>query len=115
MKRRRLADGGRLSATGEKKESINPMDGIANLADVMLVLACGLMVALIVSWNVDIGRSETLVGVDEGTQMTEVDGVTQPDGTTGTPSEGNGYEEMGKVYRDPTTGKLYMVLEGEAS
>ena len=32
----------------------NPMDGLGNLADAMLVLAVGIMLALIVNWKVDI-------------------------------------------------------------
>jgi hypothetical protein len=35
-------------------EDINPLDGLINLADVMLVLAWGLMLALIIAWNIDI-------------------------------------------------------------
>ena len=31
----------------------NPMDSLTNLFDVMLVFACGLMVALVMSLNVD--------------------------------------------------------------
>ncbi|MGL4483643.1 MAG: DUF2149 domain-containing protein, partial [Anaerovoracaceae bacterium] len=37
-----------------KSEEVNPMDGMASLADVMLVFACGLIVALIAAWNVDV-------------------------------------------------------------
>lgn len=86
----------------------NPMEGAANLADCMLVLACGLMLAVIVSWNVDFGRSETLVGIEQGQQLTELDGMDESSQDSFAGSEG--YEEMGKVYRDPDTGKLYMVV-----
>lgn len=86
----------------------NPLEGAANLADCMLVLACGLMLAVIVSWNVDFGRSETLVGVEQGQELTELEGLNEE---SAAPFEGEqGYEEMGKVYRDPTSGKLYMVV-----
>ena len=36
----------------------NPLEMMANLMDVMLVFACGLMLALIVNWNVDLGGQE---------------------------------------------------------
>ena len=36
----------------------NPLEMMANLMDVMLVFACGLMLALIVNWNVDLGGSQ---------------------------------------------------------
>ena len=35
-------------------EEEDPTSGLSNLADCMLVLACGLMVALVVAWNVDL-------------------------------------------------------------
>lgn len=41
----------------EGGEEVNPMEGVANLADVMLVLAVGMMLALVVAWNVDIASS----------------------------------------------------------
>ena len=37
-----------------QEAEVNPMDGVANLADAMLVLAVGIMLALILNWNVDI-------------------------------------------------------------
>ena len=36
---------------------VNPMDSISNLADAMLVLAVGIMLALIINWNVDISSA----------------------------------------------------------
>ncbi len=50
---KRLSDR-KLSSQGEE-DSVNPMDGLANLADVMLILAVGIMLALVINWNVDIG------------------------------------------------------------
>ena len=48
----------RLSARSLRSRSdeapVNPMDSISNLADAMLVLAVGIMLALIINWNVDI-------------------------------------------------------------
>ena len=59
MKRRRRR-GERFS-----DESVDPMNYVSNLSDAMLVLAVGMMLALIVHWNVDIstgGRSSENVG-----------------------------------------------------
>ncbi len=47
-------------------EDINPMDGMANLADMMLVFACGLMLALITYWNVDVSGVTGGVNADVG-------------------------------------------------
>ena len=52
MKRRNGS--GRLSSRIGTCEEINPLDGLANLADVMLVFACGLMLALITYWNLSL-------------------------------------------------------------
>ncbi len=47
----------------------NPLEMMANLMDVMLVFACGLMLALIVNWNVDLGGQE--VDYVSGQEITE--------------------------------------------
>ncbi len=95
------------------EEDINPLDGLINIADVMLVLAAGLMLALIINWNIDIGGAgRSTVPVSQGQEVSGMQGLN---------SEGNGdkaidyqqYEKMGVVYKDPTTGKLYMVTSGD--
>jgi hypothetical protein len=96
--------GGRLGSWSEKgdKESINPLASLANLADVMLVFACGLMLALIVNWNVDVAPSSS--GVDD---MYEIDQVIEnPDENIS-----DDLEEVGKVFKDPETGKWYFKNE----
>lgn len=87
-------------------EDFNPMEGMANLADVMLVFACGLILALIINWNVDV----TTMAPAEEPEKYEVEGVD--DNAEQTLDSEAGLEEMGKVYRDPETGKYY-VVEGE--
>jgi len=84
------------------------MDGLANLADCMLVLACGLLLSLIVSWNLDIAVDETVASPNESA-VSEVDGVENSD--LNSIDENSGYKEMGKVYKDPKTGQLYMVID----
>jgi hypothetical protein len=88
-------------------ESVNPMDSMSNLADVMLVLAVGFMLALIINWNVDVSATAK-------TDTTEPPSLTEIEGSTGgeeTPlDDDTAYEELDvAVYRDPVTGKLYMV------
>ena len=84
----------------------SPMEGLANLADLMLVLACGLMLSLVISWNVDLARDIDMTGLEQGPEISELEGLEEnPDGLT----EGIGYEELGTVYKDPVSGKLYMV------
>lgn len=91
MSRRRFE--GRFS-----DEAGDPMAAMATLVDVMLVFACGLMAALILGQNAptkggeDVERAKTL-----------------PNLPAGLGTEGRGYEAVGRVYRDPKTGKLILV------
>lgn len=85
----------------------DPMSGLANLADVMLVFACGLMMALVVYWNLDL---PSLVEFD-ATSMQEVDQTEEI--TEEITSSGTAYQEMGTAYRDPATGKVYVMAPVE--
>lgn len=95
----------------------DPMAGTANLVDAMLVIAVGFLVFVIISWNM-----QSIVFNDDMTQeqkqqvmetISSVSEVTQGQELNETPdtsnSSGQGYTEMGKVYKDPSTGKLIMV------
>lgn len=87
------------------------MAGTSNLVDAMLVIAVGFLVFVIISWNMqamidpDTNIQEmmqkTTAEIDQGQQLNET-----PDTSN---SSGQGYTEMGKVYKDPSTGKLIMV------
>ncbi len=89
----------------------DPMAGTANLVDAMLVIAVGFLVFVIISWNmqamIDPENSiqeqmqQKTTQVDQGQQLNET-----PDTSN---SSGQGYTEMGKVYKDPASGKLIMV------
>jgi hypothetical protein len=80
------------------------MEGMANLADVMLVLAVGFLLALIMSWNTDWMNRES--GIAEIGEMSRAE--------TDALDAGREYEPMGRVYRDPNSGKLYLVTEESA-
>ena len=108
---RRNSGSGKLGlVSAANEEDINPLDNVANLVDVMLVFACGLMLSLIAFWNVDVGSfgSGDGVKVDPGTEITSM----QSFGEDGQPLEdGRPLEEYGRVYRD-AEGNLYMVVDG---
>ena len=92
--------------TQYRDDDFSPMEGVGNMADAMLVFACGILLALIISWNVEISeRGE--INRDAGLKY-EVDNIGQEATETIDPAEG--LEEMGTVYRDPETGK-YDVIE----
>ena len=94
-----------------KRVEEDPMAGTANLVDAMLVIAVGFLVFVIISWNmqamIDPNQSihdqmqQKMTEVDQGQELNET-----PDTSNST---GQGYTEMGKVYKDPATGKLIMV------
>ena len=89
-------------------EDVDPMQSVANMADCMLVLACGLMLALVMYWNLDV--SPAMQEVVEDADLTQLDSNLE-DMETAMDSEGSGYEELGVVYRDPQTGKMYMLKQ----
>ena len=97
MKRSRLA---RNTTSPFLESEGSPMESIANIVDVMLVFACGLLLALVTVWNVDIG-------LDRPDNMYEVSDVVEESQSV---SKDN-LQEAGKVYRDPDTGNLYFIEE----
>ena len=91
-----------------RDDDFSPMEGVGNMADAMLVFACGILLALIISWNVDISeRGE--INTQAGTKY-EVEGIGEEAEEEIDPAEG--LEEMGTVYRDPETGKYYVIEDG---
>ncbi|MEW6622885.1 MAG: DUF2149 domain-containing protein [Bacillota bacterium] len=78
----------------------DPMSGLANLIDVMLVFCVGLMIALVLSWNL---QNIIFVNVERGRELKEIPQIQE--------SGGEGYQEMGKVYQDPETGRLILIEE----
>jgi len=91
---------GRFSVTDDE-----PLGPLANLLDLMLVFACGLIAALI-------AMSEQLQThfqpVDSHRQVIER-GKELPSMPGQGASGGEGYESVGQVYRDPKTGKLILI------
>lgn len=92
----------------------DPMTGTANLVDAMLVIAVGFLVFVIISWNMQgIIFNDNMTAEEKQEVMTSISEVTQGSELNETPdtsnSSGQGYTEMGKVYKDPKTGKLIMV------
>lgn len=109
---RRRKGSGRFGPRQFGEEDINPMDGVANLSDVMLVFACGLMLALITYWNVDVSGVTGSIDVSMGEEITEsVDGFGSTDSED--ESSDKQYDRLGTVYQDPVTGQMYLVMEDE--
>ncbi len=85
----------------------DPRTGLVNLADVMLVFACGLIVALVARYNVDLTEY----------QPDDMEHVTQEvtEAQEEIASSQATYSEMGTVYQDTETGELYMVRNADAT
>lgn len=117
MKRRRLDrdDGNWLRDIGD----VNPMEGLSNLSDVMLCLAVGIMLALVMAWNVDIASTspaaaETAGASVQGASMTDdVSTISSGDLQSGS-GDGTGLSEYGTVYVD-ADGNFYVVEDGASA
>jgi hypothetical protein len=89
----------------------DPRTGLVNLADVMLVFACGLMLALVSYWNLDLPSVQELSSKSlQALDTNDVENVTNEVHSTA-----NAYTELGTVYQDPSTGKLYVVTGGDTA
>ncbi|MDR1183359.1 MAG: DUF2149 domain-containing protein [Coriobacteriales bacterium] len=96
--RRRRTKGIGGGSSNLREEPINPLDGVANLADIMLVLSVGIMLALVINWNID------LTGLVSRMESAGDQGDTEVD-------EGRMQEIEVRVYQDTQTGKYYVVDE----
>ena len=104
-------------------EDINPMNYVANMSDAMLILAVGIMLALIVHWNVDVSTNldgtpseeapsaQTDVAIDKDSAVTfEEEDMEQVDNNQDM-SQGEGMDKLGEVYFDKASGKYYVVAK----
>ena len=98
--------GGLRSSYRYQEDDLDPAASLSNLADCMLVLACGMMVALVVAWNIDITDVTEVETTEEAQEISNIESITGD-----LESGGSAYVDMGRVYQDPVTGKLYMIEE----
>ena len=83
----------------------DPMSGISNLSDAMLVLALGFLIFAIMALSVNPDMiSEQTKTQDVSSAETFSQNYTDAGGL-----EDSGFSEVGKGYEDPTTGELVMV------
>lgn len=86
----------------DDNDTSSPMENVANLVDAMLVFACGLMLALITRYNVNL----QILDVQTMTEVTDVEIMEQDPNSE---SAGSAYNELGMVYQDPETGTMYLI------
>lgn len=92
-----------LSSHSHIEEDVNPTGHIFNIADCMLVLMLGFLVALVTRYNIDLNeipvQTNDIIGIEiamDANQDGEVDDT---------------FEERGAVYYDKSTGKYYFVAD----
>lgn len=85
----------------------DPMASMGNLMDVMLVFACGLMIALIARYNVDFTPTDPQTGTVQKLEE-DLEAIEQ-----GSLNSDSSFAEVGTVYRDVETGELYVVEPDE--
>lgn len=82
-----------------------PLGGLQNLVDIVLVFAAGLIAALAAHYDALPAQSQ-----QQAQQQREVvKGQELPEMPAQAGQSGSGYESVGQVYRDPETGKLFLV------
>lgn len=82
----------------------DPLGPLANMVDVILVFACGLIAALVAQTDLlqRLEQRSEPVAVELGRELPQL-----PDSLKG--KGGEGLESVGQVYRDPQTGKLILI------
>ena len=93
----------------------SPMEGVSNMSDAMLVLAVGIMLALVINWKIDIkeaykGQELKEIVDDSKLQEFETNEAKQNDSISFEDIESK-YVKSGTVYTDTYTGKTYVVID----
>ncbi len=101
----------RRSNCRHQKVDEDPMAGAANLVDAMLVIAVGFLIFIVISSNMPVINPDQSVQHQVHQKMSEVEKgqMIERIPESEQSSFGEGYEQLGKVYRDPSTGKLVLV------
>lgn len=83
----------------------DPLGPLANLLDLMLVFACGLIAALIAM------SSQVEQHFNQPAEQVIERGKELLDLPNNASQGGSGYTPVGKVFKDPKTGKLILISE----
>jgi hypothetical protein len=97
----------RFSSEHFSKEDDEPLGPLANLVDIILVFACGLIAALVaLSPNLQehFKVSNQTPIMTSGKELANV-----PENLKDKMDGTNGYESLGQVYKDPKSGKLILI------
>jgi hypothetical protein len=95
----------RKKARRKPRQEEDPMAGTTNLTDAMLVLALGFLIFAIMA----LSANPDMITQSQSTQDVSTADTFSQNYTSASGMEDSGYNEVGKVYEDPTTGELVMV------
>jgi hypothetical protein len=92
------------------------MDSVSNMSDAMLVLAVGIMLALVINWKVDLqvayqDISERVSVNEEVMQEIDSDNMTDRSNSVSFEDIMSKYKKSGTVYTDVYSGKTYVIME----
>ena len=96
----------RFSSGHFSQQEDEPLGPLANLVDIILVFACGLIAALVaISPNLqEHFNTETSQKIAQGKELSNI-----PSNLKKQIETGKGFESLGQVYKDPKTGKLILI------
>ncbi len=87
----------------QRGEEVNPMDGVGNMFDVMMVFACGLMIAIMMLWNIDLNNVVNIIDQAELVELDEDEAIDQSNAAA------SNYDNIGTAIEDPNTGKTFVM------
>ncbi|NLL86381.1 MAG: DUF2149 domain-containing protein [Syntrophomonadaceae bacterium] len=85
------------------------MEGAINIVDAMLVFACGLMLALVIRWDVDLNQVKDGVNLSTGQEISQSTEIRND--LVESENQGQLYEKLGTAYKDPRTGQLFILSD----
>ena len=89
-----------------EESSVNPMDGLGNLADAMLVLVVGIMLALVLNWKLDL---TAVSNVPEETQPPVAIAEDELQSADAEKLDQEALQRVGALYYDEETGTYYAI------
>jgi hypothetical protein len=79
------------------------MESMVNLVDVMLVFICGLLISIIIYWNIDMDNLVTIINQQQMVKIDDPEEIREQMGAF------DGYSDVGSAILDPSTGDVYVL------
>ena len=92
-----------IGKRNEGREDISPMESLVNLTDMMLVFICGLLISIIIFWNVDM---DNIVIIYDESQLVKIENPEEMEQQMEI-SVSSG--ELGTAVLDPDTGEIFVI------